>query len=129
MVNPAEFFREVAIRGRDLPLSDCEDEELVERAQAERDKEACEYLLYKYRNLVRAKVKSYFLMGAERDDLLQIGMVGLWEAINDFRPDRLLCMFRQGMHTAPDDIGGQGSHAAEASAPQFIGIPGGLTGR
>jgi RNA polymerase sigma factor (sigma-70 family) len=57
-------------------------------AQDNGDKEACEYLLYKYRNLVRAKVKSYFLMGAERDDLLQIGMVGLWEAINDFRADR-----------------------------------------
>ncbi|HUS81565.1 MAG TPA: RNA polymerase sporulation sigma factor SigH [Armatimonadota bacterium] len=69
-------------------MGTCSDEELVRRAQVESDKEACEYLLYKYRNLVRAKVKSYFLMGAERDDLLQIGMVGLWEAINDFRADR-----------------------------------------
>ncbi|MGC9319443.1 MAG: RNA polymerase sporulation sigma factor SigH [Armatimonadota bacterium] len=71
-----------------LTLSEMSDEELVRSAQEQDDKEACEYLLYKYRNLVRAKVKSYFLMGAERDDLLQIGMVGLWEAINDFRADR-----------------------------------------
>lgn len=88
MVNPAEFFRETATRDGIFPLSACSDEELVHRAQDRNDKEACEYLLYKYRNLVRAKVKSYFLMGAERDDLLQIGMVGLWEAINDFRADR-----------------------------------------
>lgn len=89
MVNPAEFFRDEGVsRRRRLPLSELSDEELVRSAQEFGDKEACEYLLYKYRNLVRAKVKSYFLMGAERDDLLQIGMVGLWEAINDFRADR-----------------------------------------
>lgn len=89
MVNPAEFFRDESVsRRRGLPLSALTDEELVRSAQEKDDKEACEYLLYKYRNLVRAKVKSYFLIGAERDDLLQIGMVGLWEAINDFRADR-----------------------------------------
>ncbi|HEY3397788.1 MAG TPA: RNA polymerase sporulation sigma factor SigH [Armatimonadota bacterium] len=86
MVNAAEFFRETA-----LPLVEvietC-DEELVRRAQEEGDKEACEYLLYKYKNLVKAKVKSYFLVGAEREDLIQIGLIGLWEAITDFRADR-----------------------------------------
>lgn len=50
--------------------------------------EAAEHLLYKYRNLVRSKVKSYFLIGAEREDLLQVGMIGLWQAIIDFRPTR-----------------------------------------
>ncbi|MFO8080618.1 MAG: RNA polymerase sporulation sigma factor SigH [Armatimonadota bacterium] len=88
MVNPAEFFRDDSATQRRVSLSEYSDEELVRSAQDNADKEACEYLLYKYRNLVRAKVKSYFLMGAERDDLLQIGMVGLWEAINDFRADR-----------------------------------------
>lgn len=89
MVNPAEFFRDDgAGHRRNALLSHASDEELVRSAQEDENKEACEYLLYKYRNLVRAKVKSYFLMGAERDDLLQIGMVGLWEAINDFRADR-----------------------------------------
>jgi RNA polymerase sporulation-specific sigma factor len=87
MVNAAEFFREAETRGSLclLPLSD---EELVERAQRSGDQEATEFLLYKYRNLVRSKVKSYFLVGAEREDLLQVGMIGLWEAIMDFRPDR-----------------------------------------
>ncbi len=88
MVNPAEFFREAAQRRRALPYQPLSDEELVRRAQDEQDTEACEYLLYKYRNLVRSKVKSYFLQGAERDDLLQIGLIGLWEAITDFKADR-----------------------------------------
>jgi len=48
--------------------------------------EAAEHLLYKYRNLVRSKVKSYFLVGAEREDLLQVGMIGLWQAIIDYQP-------------------------------------------
>jgi len=87
MVNAAEFFR-AASRSRGPECSPISDEELVRRAQEDSDREACEYLLYKYKNLVRAKVKSYFLVGAERDDLLQIGMIGLWEAITDFRSDR-----------------------------------------
>lgn len=52
------------------------------------DEEASEYLLYKYRSLVRNKVRSYFLMGAEKEDLLQIGMIGLWQAIVDYRPEK-----------------------------------------
>jgi len=48
--------------------------------------DAAEHLLYKYRNLVRSKVKSYFLVGAEREDLLQVGMIGLWQAIVDYKP-------------------------------------------
>lgn len=88
MVNAAEFFRDAASRIRGVMHDPLPDEELVRRAQEKGDEEATEYLLYKYRNLVRAKVKSYFLVGAERDDLLQIGMIGLWEAITDFKADR-----------------------------------------
>ncbi|MEN6356128.1 MAG: RNA polymerase sporulation sigma factor SigH [Armatimonadota bacterium] len=49
---------------------------------------ASEFLLYKYRSLVRTKIRSYFLMGAEKDDLLQIGMIGLWQSIMDYVPDK-----------------------------------------
>ena len=49
---------------------------------------ACEYLLYKYRGLVRTKTRPYFLLGAEQDDLLQIGMIGLWQSIMDFSPEK-----------------------------------------
>lgn len=65
------------------------DREIVERAQRGEDF-AAEYLLYKYRNLVKTKVKSYFLIGAEKDDLLQVGMIGLWQAIIDFRADKAI---------------------------------------
>jgi RNA polymerase sporulation-specific sigma factor len=60
---------------------------VVEWAQRGRQ-DAAEHLLYKYRNLVRSKVKSYFLVGAEREDLLQVGMIGLWQAIVDYRPEK-----------------------------------------
>lgn len=63
------------------------DFEVVMLAQRGRQ-DAAEHILYKYRNLVRSKVKSYFLVGAEREDLLQVGMVGLWQAIVDYRHDK-----------------------------------------
>lgn len=63
------------------------DREIVDRAQAG-EAYASEFLLYKYRGLVRTKVRSYFLMGAEKDDLLQIGMIGLWQAIIDYRSEK-----------------------------------------
>ncbi len=64
---------------------DTPDAKVVERAQRGHQ-DAAEHLLYKYRNLVRSKVKSYFLVGAEREDLLQVGMIGLWQAIVDYKP-------------------------------------------
>ncbi len=63
------------------------DQEIVRTAQAG-DERCAEYLLYKYRSLVRTKVRSYFLMGAEKEDLLQIGMIGLWQAIVDYRAEK-----------------------------------------
>ena len=69
--------------------SDIPDREIVLRAQRG-EEQASEFLLYKYRNLVRTKVKSYFLVGAEKEDLLQVGMIGLWQAIVDFRGDRAI---------------------------------------
>lgn len=65
--------------------SNLADSAVVERAQRGYQ-DAAEHLLYKYRNLVRSKVKSYFLVGAEREDLLQVGMIGLWQAIVDYKP-------------------------------------------
>ena len=52
------------------------------------DEGATSALCCKYRNLVRCKARSYFLAGAERDDVLQEGMIGLCKAIRDYRPDR-----------------------------------------
>ena len=63
-------------------------EELVVTSAQTGDRQATEFLLQKYRNLVRSRVRTYFLVGAERDDLLQVGMIGLWEAIVDYQMDR-----------------------------------------
>ena len=72
-----------------LRYSETADREVVLRAQRG-DDQAFEFLLYKYRNLVKTKVKSYFLIGAEKDDLLQVGMIGLWQAVVDFRSDKAI---------------------------------------
>ena len=79
------------------------DEEGVMAAKQDENLLAQEYLLYKYRNFVRAKARSYFLIGAEREDIIQEGMIGLFKAIRDFRSDKLssfrafaeLCVTRQ----------------------------------
>ena len=66
-------------------FSSLPDEEVVQLAQAGNE-DALEYLLIKYRKLVHAWSRPYFLQGAEDDDLLQEGMIGLYKAIRDFTP-------------------------------------------
>lgn len=78
------------------------DEELVELSSAG-DKNATEYLLSRYKNTVRSKARMYFLVGADRDDIVQEGMIGLFKAIRDFDNSKLasfksfaeLCVRRQ----------------------------------
>jgi len=53
------------------------DEEVVEFAR-NGDEDALEYLIAKYKNFVRAKARAYFLIGADREDIIQEGMIGLW---------------------------------------------------
>ena len=48
------------------------------------DKIALEYIITKYKNFVKAKAKSYFLVGADKDDIIQEGMIGLYIAVRDF---------------------------------------------
>jgi RNA polymerase sigma-H factor len=48
------------------------------------DKIALEYIIKKYRNFVKAKAKSYFLIGADKEDIIQEGMIGLYKAVRDF---------------------------------------------
>ena len=64
------------------------DEAIVKLAQ-EADGAALEYLLNKYKNFVRTKARSYFLIGADHEDIVQEGMIGLYKAIRDYREDRL----------------------------------------
>ncbi|UMZ75377.1 RNA polymerase sporulation sigma factor SigH [Natranaerofaba carboxydovora] len=79
-----------------------DDEEIAWEAR-EGNYEALEFLIGKYKNFVRAKARSYFLIGADREDIIQEGMIGLYKAIRDFRGDKLssfkafaeLCITRQ----------------------------------
>ena len=48
------------------------------------DKIALEYIIKKYKNFVKSKAKSYFLIGADKEDIIQEGMIGLYKAISDF---------------------------------------------
>lgn len=78
------------------------DEEVVDEAK-KGDCRAQEYLISKYENFVKAKAKSYFLIGADKEDIYQEGMIGLYKAIRDFKADKLtsfkafaeICVTRQ----------------------------------
>ncbi|HET6781270.1 MAG TPA: RNA polymerase sporulation sigma factor SigH [bacterium] len=93
----------MALARREAPsYQDMLDEDLVASAKSG-DDQASEYLINKYRNFVRVKAKAYFLIGADREDIIQEGMIGLYKAIRDFRADKLssfrafaeLCITRQ----------------------------------
>ncbi len=63
------------------------DEELAEIAK-NGDKDALEYLLKRYKDLVDMKVSKYFIIGAEREDIVQEGMIGLYKAVKSFNSER-----------------------------------------
>ena len=78
------------------------DEQVVKLAQGT-DSQALEYLLNKYKNFVRTKARSYFLIGADHEDIVQEGMIGLYKSIRDYKEEKLssfrafaeLCITRQ----------------------------------
>ena len=82
------------------------DEELISRLR-DGDSKVMDFILEKYKILVRSKAKSMYLLGADGEDLIQEGMIGLFKAVRDYDPDRDtsfytfadLCVSRQ-MYTA-----------------------------
>lgn len=70
-----------------IELEHLTDEEIVELAKYG-NVGALEFLINKYKNFVRAKARTYFLIGADREDIIQEGMIGLYKAIRDYRYDR-----------------------------------------
>ena len=70
-----------------IELEHLTDEEVVELAKYG-NVGALEFLINKYKNFVRAKARTYFLIGADREDIIQEGMIGLYKAIRDYRYDR-----------------------------------------
>ena len=85
-----------------LDFKDKSDEEIVAQAKSGNNR-AQEYLISKYENFVKAKARSYFLIGADKEDIYQEGMIGLYKAIRDFNPEKStsfkafaeICVIRQ----------------------------------
>jgi len=85
-----------------LTYAEMPDEDIVDLAQ-QGEQFAVEFLVDKYKNFVRAKARSYFLIGADKEDIIQEGMIGLFKAIRDYKLDKLtsfrafaeLCITRQ----------------------------------
>lgn len=85
-----------------LEFKDKSDEEIVMEAKTGNNK-AQDYLISKYENFVKSKSKAYFLIGADKEDIYQEGMIGLYKAIRDFKPEKIssfkafaeLCVTRQ----------------------------------
>lgn len=68
-------------------FEEMKDEELIEKVR-QGDKRAVDYLMDKYKNLVRQKARRLFLIGGDREDLIQEGMIGLYKAIRDYTSER-----------------------------------------
>ncbi len=85
-----------------LNFSDITDEEVVSLSK-EGNENATDYIIEKYKNFVKAKARTYFLIGADKEDIIQEGMIGLYKAIRDFDSARStsfkgfaeLCITRQ----------------------------------
>ena len=72
---------------KDVPYGTQRDEDLIEIIKCG-NQQAQEYILNKYKPLVKAKARAYFLIGADREDIIQEGMIGLYKAIRDYQEDK-----------------------------------------
>ena len=70
-----------------MPYDALTDEQVVALAQ-EGDRKAQEYLIVKHKGLVKNKARAYFLMGADKEDIIQEGMIGLYKAVRDFQAEK-----------------------------------------
>ncbi|SHI12583.1 RNA polymerase sporulation-specific sigma factor [Clostridium collagenovorans DSM 3089] len=95
--NSGDFRKDLEIK-----LEKVSDEDIAIQAK-NGNKDAVEYLIEKYDNFIKGKAKSYFLIGADKEDVYQEGMIGLYKAIRDYKGDKVssfksfadLCITRQ----------------------------------
>lgn len=88
--------------GENNKLQTLDDDEILELIH-HGDNQALDYLIHKYKNFVRAKARTYFLIGADKEDIIQEGMIGLYKALRDYNEDKQtsfkafaeLCITRQ----------------------------------
>lgn len=87
---------------RFVSYDEMEDEAIVDLVR-DGNNDAMDYLINKYKKYVRAKARTYFLIGADREDIIQEGMIGLYKAIRDYDEEKIssfrafaeLCITRQ----------------------------------
>ncbi len=88
---------------KEFDYSKLSDEELLDLIKINNDRLAQEFIIHKYKNLVRIKAHAYFITGADKEDIVQEGMIGLYKAIRDYNRNKLvsfgsfakLCITRQ----------------------------------
>ena len=66
---------------------DMTDEEILKLIKT-KDDEALDYLICKYKDIVNSKVNKYFIIGAEKEDIMQEGLIGLYKAIKDYNSEK-----------------------------------------
>ena len=66
---------------------DMTDEEILKLIKT-KDNEALDYLICKYKDIVNSKVNKYFIIGAEKEDIMQEGLIGLYKAIKDYNSEK-----------------------------------------
>ena len=83
-----EKWEKIVNRRQEVPVADKNwDEKMVELARRG-DDDAAEALLQKYKTVVKRRASSYYMAGADRDDVIQEGMIGVFKAIRDYDPEK-----------------------------------------
>lgn len=72
---------------KEIVYASMTDEDIIDLSR-KGDKLAIDYIIDKYKNLVRARARTYFLIGADKEDIVQEGMIGLYKAARDFKRDK-----------------------------------------
>ena len=94
------------------------DEELIAPLRSG-EKEITDYLMDKYKSLVKKKAKALYLIGGETDDLIQEGMIGLFKAVRDYQPEQLFSFCRP-LYCKADVYSGGGFQSEKACTAQFV---------
>ncbi len=84
-------------RNQAINYQSLSDEELIELIQLDNDSQAQDFIIHKYKNLVKLKAQAYYITGADKEDIIQEGMIGLYKAIRDYNGDKSVsfCSFAQ----------------------------------
>ena len=95
------------------------DEELIDQLR-EGDRQVMDYICDKYKNLVRSKAKSMYILGGDSEDLIQEGMIGLFKAVRDYDCGRDASC--RSVYQQTDVHGSAGFQAPEALTAQQLCI-------